>query len=189
MKKIITILFISVGFICTAQENHKFQVGLSYALTNSYGIFNNPFSGYASYQVKRWENLDVNAGMRTFYYKSKIRDNFSDIWGFNPNVSTSYSFFNNKLNTYLGVGYYFDSFSFKPTMSLIPDPSDPAFDTSKKVFKTSGVTITPGVKYFVFSNFFIDANLSLLYATTKLKPNYSENSNNTLLNIGVGAAF
>lgn len=183
MKKIITILFISIGFICTAQENQKFQVGLSYSLTSSDEIiYNNPFSGYAGYQVKRWENLDVNAGMRAFYFKSKAKDNFSDIWGFNPNVSTSYHFLNNKLNTYLAVGYYFDSFTFTPT------PIDhPSFDNSKREYKTTGVTITPGVKYFVFSNFFIDANLSLLY--TKSKPMNSDNGNNTFFNIGLGVAF
>ncbi|MFN3640889.1 MAG: outer membrane beta-barrel protein [Flavobacterium sp.] len=180
MKKIITILFISVGFICTAQENHKFQVGLSYALTNSNDIYNTPFSGYAGYQVNRWENLDVNAGMRAFYYKSKMRDNFSNRWGFNPNVSTSYHFLNNKLNTYLAVGYYFDYFTFRTT-------PDPFFDPLKIEYKTTGVTITPGVKYFVFSNFFIDANLSLLYA--KSKSMNTDNSNNTFLNIGIGVAF
>jgi hypothetical protein len=184
MKKIITILFISIGFICTAQENHKFQVGLSYSLTSSDEIYNNPFSGYASYQLKRWEKLDINAGLRVFYYNSNEQNNFSDIWGFNPNVSTSYHFLNNKLNTYLAVGYYFDSFTFTPT------PIDlPTFDNSKREYKTTGVTITPGVKYFVFSNFFIDANLSLLYAKSKSKSMNTDNSNNTFFNIGIGVAF
>lgn len=181
MRKIVVILFISIGLTCIAQENNKFQVGLSYSLTNSDEmIFKNPFSGYADYQVKKWENLGINAGLRVFYYNSKEQGNFSDKWGFNPNVSASYHFFDNKLNAYLAVGYYFDSFTFTPT-------SDPFFDSSKRELKTKGATITPGLRYFVYSNFFVDANVSLLFAKTKLiEP---DDSNNTFFNIGIGVAF
>jgi hypothetical protein len=185
MKKII---FISL-LLCAAysysqnESNKKIQLGLSYSLTKKDFIYNNPLSVYANYQLKKWDKLGVNAGIGVFYYISKESKNFTNKFGFNPNVSVSYDLIENKLLSYVAAGYYYDSYVFKP--SLIALYTSPSRD-----YKTSGVTITPGLKYFVHPNIFIDANASLLFANTKDElAGSSESSDKTLFSIGLGVAF
>jgi len=159
MKKALTILFICVSCFGYSQDqtNQKFQVGFSYSLTNDNEIYKNPFSGYAAYQIKRWDAIDVNVGFRAFYIGSTASDNFPNKFGLNPNVIGSYFFGKNKFNTYLAVGYYYDSSTFTPDDAIL-------FIGEERDIKTNGVTLTPGIKYFVFSTLFVDANLSLLFA-------------------------
>jgi len=189
MKKALTILFICVSCISYSQDqtNQKFQVGLSYSLTNDSAIYKNPFSGYAAYQIKRWGDLDVNVGFRTFYIGSTASDNFPNKFGLNPYVSGSYFFGKSKFNAYLAVGYYYDSSTFTnydPFLSY-----DPILSIEERTIKTNGVTVTPGIKYFVFSTIFVDANLSLLFAQSQYEGGFTETVNNTFLNLGVGIVF
>jgi hypothetical protein len=184
MKKALTILFICVSCFSYSQDqtNKKFQVGFSYSLTNDSEIYKNPFSAYAAYQIKRWDAIDVNVGLRTFYFESSESDVFTNKLGYNPYLSGSYFFGKNKFNTYLAVGYYYDSSTFTPV-------DDPFYTGEEWDIKTNGVTVTPGIKYFVFSSIFIDANLSLLFAQSKYENVSTETVNNTFLNLGVGIAF
>lgn len=190
MKKALTILFICVSCFGYSQDqtNQKFQVGFSYSLTNDNEIYKNPFSGYAAYQIKRWGDLDVNVGFRAFYIGSTASDNFPNKFGLNPNVSGSYFFGKNKFNTYLAVGYYYDSSTFKPDYNPFLS-NDPILSIEERTIKTNGVTVTPGIKYFVYSSLFVDANLSLLFAQSRYEGGFSETVNNTFLNLGVGIAF
>lgn len=184
MKKALTILFICSFSLIYSQDqaSKKFQLGVSYSLTNDDEIFKNPFSGYANYQVKKWNNLSLNAGLRVFYFGSKESANFSNKLGFNPNISTSYFFDKNKLIGNLGVGYYFDSFEFNPTITG-------GFVSPKRDIKTNGITITSGLKYFFYPNIFIDANATFLMAKTKDDFYKDITRNNTFINLGLGVAF
>jgi hypothetical protein len=184
MKKALTILFICVSCISYSQDqtSKKFQVGFSYSLTNESDMYENPISLNAAYQIKRWGDLDINVGFRTFYFASSESDVFTNKFGFNPYLSGSYFFGKNKFNTYLAVGYYCDSSTFTPV-------DDPFYTGEEWDIKTNGVTITPGIKYFLFSNVFIDANLSLLFAESKYENVATETVNNTFLNLGVGIVF
>lgn len=167
-----------------AQEklNKKFQFGISYSLTNNDNLYNNPISIYANYQVKKWDEVDISAGLKSYYLSSKNSTNFSNKLGFNPNVSASYYFLQDKMNTYFGLGYYFDNTTFKPTPTGL-------FTSQNQSIKTSGFTIAPGLKYFVHPNIFIDTNVTFLLAKTRFESGTSDSNNNTFFNIGVGATF
>lgn len=184
MKKVTAFILFMICFGAYSQDDtsKKILIGISYSLTNndSY-IFSNPFSGYVNYQVKKWDNLDLNVGIRAFYFSSNEKETFSNRLGFNPNVSSAYHFKNSKLLSYLAVGYYFDSFEFKPISNGI-------MGTPNRDVKSNGVTIAPGLKYFIQENIFLDTNLTLLFSTTKDASFYTESSN-TFLNIGIGVAF
>ena len=184
MKKIATFVFIVIYSFSYSQDQvtKKFQLGVSYSLINDDEIFKNPFSGYANYQVAKWNYLRLNAGLRVFYFGSKESNNFSNKLGFNPNISTSYFFDKNKLNGNLGVGYYFDSFETNPTITGI-------FVSPKRDIKTNGITITPGLKYFFHPNIFIDANATFLIANTKDDFYKDTSGNNSFINLGFGVAF
>lgn len=176
------ILMVSVLSFAQDKSNKKFQFGVSYSLTNDDEIFKNPFNGYANYQVKKWNNLSLNAGLRVFYFGSKESANFSNKLGFNPNISTSYYFAKNKLNANVAIGYYFDSFTSTPTITgIIVSP--------KRDIKTNGITITSGLKYFFQPNIFIDANATFLVANTKDNFYKDTTGNNTFINLGLGVAF
>lgn len=184
MKKITTLVFLVLYSICYGQDQtvKKFQLGLSYSLTNEDEIFNNPFSGYANYQIRQWDNLDINAGLKVYYFSSKESANFSNKLGFNPNISSSYYFANNKLNANVAIGYYFDSFKSTPTITgIIVSP--------ERDIKTNGITLTPGIKYFFHPNIFIDANATFLMAKTKDDFYKDTTGNNTFINLGLGVAF
>jgi hypothetical protein len=176
------ILMVSVLSFAQDKSNKKFQFGVSYSLINDDGIFKKPFSGYANYQVKKWNNLDLNAGVRVFYFGSKESANFSNKLGFNPNIVTSFYFLKDKMNTYLGLGYYFDTTTFKPTPTIL-------FTSPNQSINTSGFTITPGLKYFIIPNIFIDANLTFILSRTKYELGTSESNNDMFINIGAGIAF
>jgi len=80
------------------------------------------------------------------------------------------------------LGYYFDSATFKPTPTGL-------FTSPNQTIKNNGVTFTPGLKYFVHPNIFIDANVTFLLAKTKFESGTSNSNNYTFFNIGVGATF
>lgn len=163
-------------------SNKKFLYGISYSLTSDDNIYNKPLSFYVNYQLKQWGNLDISAGLKSYYFSSKNSTNFSNKLGFNPNVSGSYYFLQDKINTYFGLGYYFDSTTFKPTPTGL-------FTSPNQSIKTSGFTIAPGLKYFVHPNIFVDTNLTIILAKTKYESRTSESNNNTFFNIGAGVAF
>lgn len=184
MKKIATLVFIFLYSLTYSQEQptKKFQLGISYSLTNENGIFNNPFSGYANYQVKQWENLDINAGLKVYYFSSKESANFSNKLGFNPIISSSHYFAKNKLNANVAIGYYFDSFTSTPTITgIIVSP--------ERDIKTNGITFTPGIKYFLHPNIFIEANATFLWAKTIDDFYKDTTANSTFINLGLGVAF
>lgn len=178
------LLLILVSSLNYAQEgsNKKFQLGVSYAFTNESKIFKSPISLYGSYQLKRWDNLDVNVGLRTLYFGSKVSANFTDKLGINPNISTSYFFAKNKCNGSLSVGYYFDSFESEPTITGV-------FVSPKRDIKTNGITITTGLKYFFHPRVFVDANTTFIIAETKDTFYKKTVGTTTFLNIGLGVAF
>ncbi|HCQ12052.1 MAG TPA: hypothetical protein DIU01_02055 [Flavobacterium sp.] len=173
----------SISTIYGQEESiKKIQLGISYSLTNQNEVYKNPFNGYVNYQLKKWDQLDLNGGLRVFYFGSKESANFSNKWGVNPNIGISHYFKDDKFNTYLNLGYYFDTFEFKPTTTG-------SFTTPKRELKTNGFTIAPGLKYIVQSNVYVDANLTLLIAKEKDNIGSWNSSNNTLFNIGIGVAF
>lgn len=184
MKKIfISILFMSISTIYGQEvSTKKIQLGVSYSLTNENEVYKNPFNVYANYQLVKWDKLDLSSGLRVFYFGSKESANFSNKWGLNPNIGISHYFNENKISTYFNLGYYFDTFKFKPTTTG-------SFITPKQELKTNGFTISPGLKYFVQSNVYVDANLTLLIAKEKDDSGNTNSSNTTLLNIGIGFAF
>lgn len=184
MKKTVTIIFVILYSLSYGQDqaNKKFEFGISYSLTSKEDIFNNPFNSYVNYKIKDLDNLDLNVGLRLFYFGSKESANFSNRLGFNPNISTSYFFAKNKFNTYASLGYYFDSFETSATIiGVVTSP--------KRNIKTNGMTITPGLKYFIHSNIFIDTNLTFLVAKTEDDFYKSEIGNNIFFNVGLGVTF
>ncbi|GEM54930.1 hypothetical protein [Flavobacterium branchiophilum] len=184
MKNVIVAFILMFSFLSFAQDKStkKFLFGISYSLTSDDNIYNKPLSFYINYQLKQWDKLDISAGLKSYYFSSKNSTNFSNKLGFNPNISASYYFLQNKMNTYFGLGYYFDNATFKPTPTGL-------FTSANQSIKTNGITIAPGLKYFVHPNIFIDTNLTFILSKTKYESGMSESNNNTFLNIGAGVAF
>jgi len=183
MKNIVFLLFVLISTLGYTQDSKKFYVGVSYALVGDEELHSNPFSASLEYQIKEWDKFDLKAGLRTFYFNSNVSNNFSDRWGFNPNISLSYSFNDYKFQTYLGLGYYFDSYKvefFRPDFDQEP--------ISAK-FKRNGFTITPGIRYFLLDYLFLDTHLTILNANIKADGFPSVSDNTVFLNIGVGLAF
>jgi hypothetical protein len=183
MKKLFIIALLGISGLTFAQDedNKKFQVGVSYSVTSDDALFDNPLSVYANYQIKNWDRIGLDVGMRVFYFKSTASLEFSNKWAFNPTVSSSYAFKNSKLKGYLALGYYFDSFEF--SSNNVAGPPIQNLDIT-----SNGVTVTPGLKYFVHKNIFLDTNITLLFATQRDSEFFSE-STNTFFNIGLGVAF
>ncbi|MGV1011809.1 MAG: hypothetical protein ACOYBS_05115 [Flavobacterium sp.] len=184
MKNVIIAFILMFSVLSFAQDNSnkKFQFGIAYSLTSDAIMYKNPFSFYADYQLKKWNDVSISTGLKSFYYSSKNSTNFSNKLGFNPNVSASYYFLQEKMNTYFGLGYYFDNATFKPTQLGL-------FTSPNQSIKTSGFTIASGLKYFVHPNIFIDTNLTIILAKTKYESGTSESNNNAYFNIGAGVAF
>lgn len=184
MKKATIIFALMFSILSFAQDksNRKFQFGISYSFTNEDNLYSKPFSFYANYQVKKLNKIEFRGELKSYYLSSKNSTNFSNKLGFNPNVSASYYFLQDKMNTYFGLGYYFDNTTFKPTPTGL-------FTSQNQSIKTSGFTIAPGLKYFVHPNIFIDTNVTFLLAKTKFESGKSDSNNNTFFNIGVGTTF
>jgi hypothetical protein len=183
MKKIATFVFIVIYSFSYSQDqtSKKVQLGVSYSLTNNNEIFKNPLSFNVNYQVKKWNNLDLNVGIGAFYFISNVKETFSNKFSFNPNIGSTYNFNNSKFSSYIKLGYYYDNFKFNPTnFGLITNPN---ID-----IKSNGIIITSGLMYFIQENIFIDSNLNLLFSTTKNASFYTESSN-TFFNFGLGVAF
>lgn len=184
MKNVTIALLLMLSVLSFAQDssNKKFQVGVSYSLTSEDELFRNPFSGYVNYQITKWDKLNLNAGLRFFYYGSKESDYLSNKLGFNPNASISHFFAKKKLNANFALGYYFDSFETDAT--IIGNVISP-----KRDIKTNGISISPGLKYFIHPKIFIDANATFLLAKTKDDFYKDTSGNNTFINLGLGVAF
>ena len=184
MKNVIIAFMLMISVLSFAQDksNKKFQFGISYSLTNDHELYKKPLSFYANYQVKKLDKIDINAGLKVFYFGSKESENFTSKIGFNPNASASYYFAKNKLNANIAIGYYFDNATFKPTPYIF-------FPSQNQSIKTSGLTFAPGLKYFVHPNIFVDTNLTIILAKTKYESGTSESNNNAYFNIGAGVAF
>lgn len=191
MKKIIMLSIALSCYFVNAQNNNvnikkeKFQLGLSYALTSDVVSYKNPFNASINYQLKKWGAIDLGVGIQVYMFspKSEYKKNFSTRWGFNPNVSSSYSFLNNKLRTYFAFGYYFDNYK------LTTDELPPFTASYKNAIKSTGLTFVPGFKYFLNSNIYFDINYTFLNVKTKYGPGFSYTSNNNLFNVGLGVAF
>ena len=190
MKKSIILFTLLLGYLANAQvstqnnDSGKFQLGVGYAFqiqSKSYTIFKNPPNVFINYQLKRWNSIDLSVGARVFLFmpRPENKDNFSTPWGFNPNVSSSYSFLDNKFRAYLALGYYFDQYQFTTTASL-GSPS------ASSTIRDNGITFTPGIKYFVKSNLFLDINYMLLNIKTNV---ISDTSSKSLFCLGFGVAF
>jgi len=184
MRKLVTLMFVVLYSFCYSQEESakKFQLGVSYSFTNDDNLYNKPLSFYANYQLKKIDKIEFRAELKSYYFNSKNSTNFSNKLGFNPNLSASYYFLNDKMSGYFGLGYYFDSTTFKPTPTGF-------FTSPNQTIKTNGLTFAPGLKYFVHPNIFIDTNVTFLLAKTKFESGTSDSNNNTFFNIGVGSSF
>ena len=141
MKKIFIInMLLLTSLICAQDKNNtKFDVELSYSLSGKKAFHDSPISFYGNYQIKKWNKFSIGTGLRILYASSIETANFTTKWAFNPNVSGSY-IITDKLNGYLGFGYYFDSFTFKPTSFNSTENPD-------RYVSTLGIAITPGLKY------------------------------------------
>jgi hypothetical protein len=183
MKNIVFLLSVIITTLGYAQDTKKNYVGISYVLTGDEVLHSNPFSASLEYQIKEWNQLNLKAGLKVLYFNSNVSNNFSDRWGFNPNVSSSYSFNDNKFQAYFGLGYYFESFkisSFRPDFDQEP--------ISAKI-KRTGFTITPGIRYFLMDYLFVDSHLTILNAKIKSDSLPTESDTPVFWNIGVGLAF
>lgn len=187
MKTTHTLALLFLATLATAQNGtiKKFHVGISYAVTSSDENYSNPLSVDASYLLKKYNNWSLYAGMRVFYLNSKRPENFTDRWGLNPNIGTSYVFDNSKFQVNLAVGYYYDQSTFTPTPLPV---SAPSITTGPLKLETNGITISPGLAYFITDSFYIHSDLTLLYTPEENSRN-NRSSSNTFLNIGVGVAF
>lgn len=188
MKKTLTFVFLTLFVWSYGQDDsgRKFQLGVSYAVAKTNKEFkdgfSNPVSAHGSYQLKQWGNIGLNAGLNLLYYNSKVKENRNSNVGFNPNISSSYAFYEDKMRVYFGLGYYYDSYRF----TSVPDITN---NTISDLHITSGVTLNPGVRYFVHPAVFIDANATIIQATTRYHFGFSKTNNSTLFNIGMGIAF
>jgi len=185
MKNLLIIAALSLCFSSYAQKdaNSKFQIGIAYSLTNENFIFNNPISASINYQIKKWDNIAINAGISVLYFPIKQSGFFTDKWAYNPNISASYNFKNSKFGCYFALGYYYDS------RTNNYDLTDFFVTSIIQNITINGVTFAPGAKYFVSSTIFIDANLTLLMAQSKDNFGTTESANNAFFNIGLGVAF
>ncbi|WP_396178412.1 outer membrane beta-barrel protein [Flavobacterium sp.] len=176
-------LFTSISVFAQDESTKKIHAGLGYALTNNNSeLFNNPLHAFGIYRIKKWDNVDLNVGLRVFYYNSNETDFYANKWGFNPNFNLAYNFKNTKLSSYASVGYYFDSFKSNATINNL-------VITPERNVTSNGVTFTPGLKYFVYKNLFLDTNLTIISAKTEDVFFKSDSSTNTFFNLGLGVAF
>lgn len=188
MKQIFLTLFSFFILNFQAQDDtKKFDVGLSYSLTHDGNYYNTPFSLSANYEIKSFENVSLKAGFRTFWFMTKdfFSGAFSDQWAFNPNISGNYQFSDSKLNAYLGLGYYYSSF----TLKNVPDfenPFEPNGNGRNLNISNNGFTITPGIQYHFTSSFFADLNYTYISAKDS---NTKDNFTDVLFNIGFGLRF
>lgn len=185
-------LFIVLScYVVNGQNDHsniqrkKIQLGLSYSLTSDYRVQRKPFNASVNYQVQQWGAIDLGVGAQVYMFSPKpdYEKNFSTRWSVNPNVSSSYSFLNNKLRAYLAFGYYFDNYKLTTDEIQFFSPS------SKHTLKSTGFTVAPGIKYFFNTNIFFDINYTFLNAKTDDSQGFSQSSNNNLLNVGLGVSF
>ena len=161
------------------QPTKKFQFGVSYAALLEEQNYKNPFSAYANYQIKKWDNIDLSAGFRTFYFRTDDKQFLSNKWGYNPNVVGSIYVLKNQFNFYAGIGYYTE-------LSTIRITDVFARETRDVKFTSDGFSLNPGVKFFVHPNIFFDANWLILRLKTEGSPNYGSSN---YLNLGLGVAF
>lgn len=192
MKKIIifiTLIFIGFSGVAQQTDSKKFEIAASYAVVkaNDHSVFRNPISLSASYTLKNWGNLSVQAGVQSFYFSSKKQDNYTNKWAFNPNIKAAYVIENTPLKPYFGIGYYFDSYTFKLDNLSNIDPFDPLIiPVRSQKIKTQSLSVTPGIKCFLGNTFFVDAHLMLMFKKDEIS---NENYSQKLLNLGVGVAF
>jgi Outer membrane protein beta-barrel domain len=186
MKKIfiITMLLMCSWTYSQDKKTTKFEIGLSYSLSGKKAFHNSPISFYGNYQIKKWDKFSVDAGLRILYASSIETNNFTTKWAFNPNVAGS-CLITDKLNVYAGLGFYYDSYTFKPSNLNTYTSQDP-----DKIVSTQGISLTPGLKYFIVPHFFVDTNFTFVFANTKVElSNSSIQNNNTFFNVGLGIAF
>ena len=176
-------MLLLTSLICVQdKKNTKFDLGLSYSLSGKKAFHDSPISFYGNYQIKKWAKFSIFAGLRILYASSIESNNFTTKWAFNPNATVSYTIIE-KPYGYAGLGYYFDSFTFKPTSFNSTENPD-------RYISTQGIAITPGLKYFIVPQFFFDTNLTFVFARSKDELiNSSVQNNNTFFNIGKGVAF
>ena len=189
MKKIFltTILLLGLNSYSQDKSNKNFEAGLAYSLTEGNVVFSNPITGYLNYNLKTWDKATVAFGLRAMYFSSKLSENYSGKLAINPSIIGSYALYQDKLHSYLGLGYYYDSYTFKPTI-LNATFGGSLAQTTKINVSTSGFTITPGVKYFLYPNFFVDTHLNLVLSGNNSSSSVSA-GNASYFNVGVGVAF
>lgn len=188
MKKLFltTILLLALNSYSQDKSSKNFEAGLAYSLTEGNVVFSNPITGYLNYNLKTWDKATVAFGLRAMYFSSKLSENYSGKLAINPSIIGSYALYRDKLHSYLGLGYYYDSYTFKPT--LLPGFFDPARVNINQNIVTTGFTITPGIKYFLHPNFFLDTHLNLVLSGNNSSSSVSA-GNASYFNVGVGVAF
>ncbi len=184
MKKMIPFCMVLCSLLGYGQTDKSpiVRAGFGYSLTDNDGIYRSPWSVYADYRVMKWDQLSLAAGFRMFYFSSEVPDNFPNHFGYNPYVNGSYALESTKIQANLGLGYYFHSYEFTPTQSGV-------FNNPKRTIRTNGFTVTPGLQYFVYRTFFLDANATFLIATTKDDYAKDSSANQTFIQLGLGLVF
>lgn len=196
MNKIAFGLLVLLSNLSLAQENTdvkketKFQIGIHYVgnLRNE-NIISDGYNGVVgvsgNYAVYQDEMISVFGGLTIDYLQT--RDYFlqNDILIWNPNASIEIDAFKGKLKPYLGLGYAFFSNEFKYETSSF-DPSDPAFITRTTRFNFNGLTINPGLKYYVSNLLFIEGSYKYFPVNSD---DISGTANAHFIHVGFGFKF
>lgn len=183
------IILINILILCNlvkgqnkSNDYKKFHFGVNYSLNYDDALYKNPVISTASYRIINLKPINLHLGIRGFYQSYKI-PNVNDSFALNPLILGSYEKIN-KFHFYLGLGYYFrnNTFNFAQT---------PFGYTPPIQIKTTGLTVSLGVKYFVIPNLFCDLNYTYLNLKEKLNTDLyiGEDYAKNTLNVGVGLAF
>lgn len=182
MKTKLLHLLLLVAMSVIGQEGNKIHFGLYYSLTADEDFHSNPITASIDYPIKQWDIIEFKLGLKALFFNSNVNKNFSDRWGFNPNISGCYEISSN-IRGYLGIGYYFDSF--KATNLRLNFEEEEI----SRSFKRNGLMISPGIRCFIKDYIFLDTHLNILNASVKSSNIPNKNEFNLFWNVGVGVAF
>ena len=194
MKNKFLALFLTCTSLLFAQEEvikpTKFQVGLHYVgnIRNN-NIISDGFNGvigisgsYAAYQN---ENVAILGGLTVDYLQSRDLFLQNDILIWNPNASIEVDIFNGKLKPFFGLGYAFFSNDFKFATGVF-DPMDPAITVREKKLNFNGLTINPGLKYYVSDLLFLEVSYRYFNVISN---DFEDSANTHFITLGLGIKF
>mgnify|MGYP000850903521 FL=1 len=194
MKNKFLALFLACTSLLFAQEETneptKFQVGLHYVgnIRNN-NIISDGFNGIigisGSYAVYQNENVAILGGLTLDYLQSRDLFLQNDILIWNPNASIEVDIFKGKLKPFFGLGYAFFSNDFKFATGVF-DPMDPAITLREKKLNFKGLTINPGLKYYVSDLLFLEGSYRYFNVTSN---DFEDSANTHFITLGFGIKF